>query len=108
MLKKQLPLRCQPEDEAKFREQRFADLRPVLEETHIDGIRINRTGCQHGKGKIGKMMAPASGYLLRAEGEPTLYIAGDTIWCPEISDALSRYEPDDRRGERRFSALPGR
>lgn len=93
LLKKQLPLLCQPEDEAKFRKQGFADLRPVLEETRIHDVRINRTGCQHGKGEIGKRMAPASGYVLRTGSEPTVYIAGDTIWCPEVSDALSRYEP---------------
>jgi L-ascorbate metabolism protein UlaG (beta-lactamase superfamily) len=93
LLNKQLPLLCQPEDEAKFRGQGFAELRPVLDETHIHEVRINRTGCQHGRGEIGKRMAPASGYVLRTGGEPTLYLAGDTIWCPEVSDALSRYEP---------------
>lgn len=93
LLKKHLPLLCQPEDEAKFQGQRFTDIRPVLDEAHVNDVRINRTGCQHGKGEIGKRMAPASGYVLRAGGEPTLYIAGDTIWCPEVRDALNRYEP---------------
>ncbi len=93
LLKKQLPLLCQPEDEGKFRGQGFTDLRPVLNETRIHDVRVNRTGCQHGKGEIGKRMAPASGYVLRTGGEPTLYITGDTIWCPEVRDTLSRYEP---------------
>lgn len=39
-------------------------------------------------------MAPVSGFILRVPGEPTLYIAGDTIWCPEVEDALGEYRPD--------------
>jgi L-ascorbate metabolism protein UlaG (beta-lactamase superfamily) len=31
---------------------------------------------------------------LEAEGEPTLYIAGDTIWCTPVSDALTKFQPD--------------
>jgi L-ascorbate metabolism protein UlaG (beta-lactamase superfamily) len=93
LLNKQLPLLCQPEDQEKFHGQGFSDLRPVLDEAHINDVRINRIGCQHGKGEIGNSMAPASGYVLRTGGQPTLYIAGDTIWCSEVRDALSRYEP---------------
>ncbi len=93
LLNKQLPLLCQPDDESKFRAQGFTDLRPVLDETRIHDVRVNRTGCQHGKGEIGKRMAPASGFVLRTRGEPTVYVAGDTIWCHEVRDTLSRYEP---------------
>jgi len=92
-LKKQLPLLCQPEDEEKFRGQGFTDVRPVADEVSIKDVQISRTACQHGKGEVGRRMAPASGYVLRAAGELTLYIAGDTIWCPEVSDALRRYDP---------------
>ena len=38
-------------------------------------------------------MAPASGYVLQHEGEPTLYIAGDTIWCHEVQEAIHRFHP---------------
>ena len=92
-LNKQLPLLCQPEDEAKFGAQGFTNLLPVADQADINGVRIHRTSCQHGKGEVGRRMAPASGYVLRAGGEPTLYIAGDTIWCPEMNDALRKYEP---------------
>ena len=39
-------------------------------------------------------MAPVSGYVLQNEAEPTLYIAGDTIWCHEVSDAIKHFHPD--------------
>ena len=39
-------------------------------------------------------MAPVSGFVMRTTGEPTLYVAGDTIWCPEVEDALETHHPD--------------
>ena len=39
-------------------------------------------------------MAPVSGFVLRAPGEPVPYIAGDTIFCPEVEDALRAHRPD--------------
>jgi len=93
LIKNQLPLLSQPEDEETFRGQGFTDVRPVADEVFFKDVQIRRTACQHGKGEIGKKMAPASGYVLRSGGELTLYIAGDTIWCTEVNDALRKYEP---------------
>jgi len=94
LLAKDLPLFGQVADEAKFRGQGFVNMRPLEEEAKWKDVEIARTGGQHGKGEIGRAMAPVSGFVLRASGEPTLYIAGDTIWCEEVRDALLRYEPD--------------
>ena len=93
MLAKDLTLFGQVDDEAKFRSQGFLNVRPVAEEITWNDVRISRTGGQHGKGEIGRAMAPVSGFVLRAAGEPTLYIAGDTIWCDEVREALERYKP---------------
>jgi L-ascorbate metabolism protein UlaG (beta-lactamase superfamily) len=91
---KTMPIVCQPEDEAKFKEWGYSDIRPISTETQSNGIKINRTGGQHGTGEIGRKMAPVSGFVLRAEGEPTLYIAGDTIYCPEVESALALHRPE--------------
>jgi L-ascorbate metabolism protein UlaG (beta-lactamase superfamily) len=32
--------------------------------------------------------------VLRSEGEPTLYIAGDTVWCEEVESTLGEHRPD--------------
>jgi len=32
--------------------------------------------------------------VLRAGGEPTLYVAGDTVWCPEVEEAITVHSPD--------------
>jgi L-ascorbate metabolism protein UlaG (beta-lactamase superfamily) len=39
-------------------------------------------------------MGEVSGYVLRAPGEPALYVAGDTIWCDEVDDALAEHQPE--------------
>ena len=93
MLGKNLALFGQVEDEEKFRAQGFRGVRSVRETVAWNGVEIVRTGGQHGRGAIGKAMAPVSGFVLRASGEPTLYIAGDTIWCEEVQRALAEFRP---------------
>ncbi|ASZ13395.1 MBL fold metallo-hydrolase [Chitinophaga pendula] len=89
---KHLPLFCQPEDEQTLISQGFQQVIPVSQELSWQGIRITRTSGQHGKGEIGKLMAPVSGFVLD-NGEDKLYIAGDTIWCEEVAAALADLRP---------------
>ena len=88
------PLYGQSQDEAKFLAAGFTAVRPIDKSVEWNGIQISRTRGQHGTGEIAKKMGPVSGFVLRADGEPTLYIAGDTIWCGAVQDALDLYEPD--------------
>jgi L-ascorbate metabolism protein UlaG (beta-lactamase superfamily) len=94
ILPKVLPVICQAEDEAAMRQAGFAQLYPVKAKIEWQGIQIFRTGGQHGTGEIGRKMGIVSGYVLKAAGEPSLYIAGDTIWCPEVKEALLTYKPE--------------
>jgi L-ascorbate metabolism protein UlaG (beta-lactamase superfamily) len=93
VLAKTLPIFCQVEDEAKIRGAGFSDVRPVRESAPWDDVTLHRTGGRHGTGEVGRRLAPVSGFVLRAPGEPVLYIAGDTIWCPEVDAALREYAP---------------
>ena len=88
------PVLAQPPDAETLRERGFSDVRPVEDALELDGIHVARTGGQHGTGEIARMLAPVSGYVLRAEGEPTVYIAGDTIWCDEVRAAIDEHAPD--------------
>lgn len=90
---KTLPIACQPEDETKFREWGYADVRPVHNSIEFNGLTIARTGGQHGTGDLARQMAPVSGFVLQAANEPTLYIAGDTIFCADVARALEQYNP---------------
>jgi L-ascorbate metabolism protein UlaG (beta-lactamase superfamily) len=94
-IRKYLPILCQPEDVSTFQVQGFTDVRAIESSIFWQKIEIHRTGGEHGTGEISKAMAPVSGYIVRPldKNEPTLYIAGDTIWCAAVSDALARYRP---------------
>jgi L-ascorbate metabolism protein UlaG (beta-lactamase superfamily) len=92
-LPRSLPLACQPEDAEHLRGLGFEDVRPVDGSIDLLGISVSRTGGRHGTGEIADALAPVSGFVLRADGEPTLYIAGDTIWCDEVSQALTEHSP---------------
>jgi L-ascorbate metabolism protein UlaG (beta-lactamase superfamily) len=94
VLDPRLPLACQPPDEGALRERGFTDVRPVAGGIDLCGIGVARTAGRHGTGRIGEAMGPVSGYVLRAPGEPVLYVAGDTIWCDEVEDALAEHGPD--------------
>ncbi len=88
---------CQPEDVEDLEPIGLRDVRPVPLEGGLEwsGIRIERTGGRHGREEAAVQgLGPVSGFVLRAEGEPTLYVAGDTVWCPEVETALARYSPD--------------
>lgn len=94
LLPRRAPLLCQPADESNLRLRGFADVRPVADPLELDGVRVSRTGGRHGTGEIGAAMAPVSGFVIAAEGEPKLYVAGDTIWCHEVAAALDEHRPD--------------
>jgi L-ascorbate metabolism protein UlaG (beta-lactamase superfamily) len=94
LLPKRLPILCQPEDAARIRSEGFAEVLSVDAHRMWRNIELIRTGGRHGTGEIGRQMAPVSGFALRATGEGTLYIAGDTIFCPEVEEALLEKRPD--------------
>ena len=95
LVPKDVPVFSQPEDADTLRGHGFGDVRPVGDELDWDGgMRITRTHGRHGTGRIGELMAPVSGFVLAAPGEPVLYLAGDTIWCDEVAEALDRHRPE--------------
>jgi L-ascorbate metabolism protein UlaG (beta-lactamase superfamily) len=91
---KTIPIFCQPEDEVKFKEWGYSDVRPISTDVWFNDVHVHRTAGQHGTGEIGRTMAPVSGFVLRTAGDPTLYIAGDTIYCPEVESSLALYHPE--------------
>jgi L-ascorbate metabolism protein UlaG (beta-lactamase superfamily) len=83
---------CQPADTDKIKAQGFSDVRAVADAINWSGIELCRTGGQHGSGETGKRMGLVSGFVIRDQ-EQSLYIAGDTIWCEEVKQALDQYKP---------------
>jgi L-ascorbate metabolism protein UlaG (beta-lactamase superfamily) len=88
---------CQPEDMGDLAPLGFSDIRPVAMGGSIEwrGLTITRVGGRHGRDdQMAQGLGPVSGYVVAAEGEPTLYVAGDTVWCPEVESALADHSPD--------------
>lgn len=92
LLPRELPVFCQPADVETLRTQGFTQVRPVETQLDWEGIRFYRTSGQHGIGEIGQLMGTVSGFVVEAE-QQRLYLAGDTIWCEEVRQALDQYQP---------------
>ncbi len=94
-LPRDLPLLCQPTDEETFIGHGFTDVEALAERTSLDWLTVTRTDGRHGRGELAESLGPVSGFVLAADDvEPTLYVAGDTIWCQEVEAALDAHRPD--------------
>jgi L-ascorbate metabolism protein UlaG (beta-lactamase superfamily) len=93
-LPKMIPVFCQPGDEVRMTEDGFSNVIPVEKSHNWEGITITRTGGQHGKGKILEFIGEVSGFVFQADGEPTVYWVGDSIWCAPVENAIERFKPD--------------
>jgi L-ascorbate metabolism protein UlaG (beta-lactamase superfamily) len=87
LLPRDVPVFCQPEDEAALRELGL-DSRAVDDELGWDGIRITRTAARHGSGRLAELLAPVSGFVL-----DDLYLAGDTVWYEGVEETIARHRP---------------
>jgi hypothetical protein len=50
--------------------------------------RIPMTRGRHGTGELGDELGPVSGWVIDG-----VYLAGDTIWCDDVANALTTYAP---------------
>ncbi len=85
---------CQPDDVEKIKAQGFDIIISIVGGFNYQGLQITRTKAQHGSGSVLELMGDASGYILQAEGEPTIYIVGDSILTPEIKSNVDRFQPE--------------
>jgi L-ascorbate metabolism protein UlaG (beta-lactamase superfamily) len=93
-LAKPTPILCQPADVGSLESAGYTSVTAIPSSFSFSGINITRTAGQHGTGEIGQKMGQVSGFVLKADQEPTLYIAGDTIWCEDVKQALDAHRPD--------------
>ena len=104
VLPKALPLFCQSEEEAAFlRTKGFEDVRVLsCEGTEFEGVTLFKTECDHGTSdevtamgyKMMQMSGEACGLVFKSEKENlTFYLAGDTVYCPFVDEAIARYMP---------------
>jgi L-ascorbate metabolism protein UlaG (beta-lactamase superfamily) len=85
---------CQPGDEGQINEAGFTNVTAIAESVHWRGVRITRTPGQHGNENWSAQMGPVSGFIFRAENEPTIYWTGDTIWYEAVERVIRETTPD--------------
>jgi L-ascorbate metabolism protein UlaG (beta-lactamase superfamily) len=81
VLPRDLPILTQPESADALAARGFTNI-------SVEHPSIPMTRGRHGTGAIGEAMGAVSGWVVDG-----LYIAGDTIWCDEVGDALERHRP---------------
>ena len=89
-----LPVFCQPPDVDEIRDSGFRDVRPVDRTASFDGVTLTRTGGRHGHDDLADDMGPVSGFVFSTDDEPSIFVAGDTVWYDELAEALERHQPD--------------
>ena len=93
---RQIPVICMQRDAAHL-SQRGLQVRPLAGTARQPwqlGGHITPIACVHGEGWVGRLMEHGYGYLIELPGEPSVYLAGDTILTPTVRDCLQRLQPD--------------
>jgi L-ascorbate metabolism protein UlaG (beta-lactamase superfamily) len=94
VLPKHWPLICQPGDESTIQQAGFTDVTTLTSELAWRGIRITRREGNHGTGAVLDKMGQVMGFSLEAEGEPSVYWAGDTVLYPPVLETIKAIDPD--------------
>ena len=90
-----LPVFCMPDDKDHLvaRGIAAAPLQGAVRQPFFHG-HITPIPCVHGRGWVGRLMAHGFGYFIELPGEPTVYLAGDTLLSDEVAHCLSTLKPD--------------
>lgn len=94
---RQIPLICTPHD-APYLASRGLNVQPLPRQhqqpSAFLGGSIRTVACTHGLGLVGKLMEHGVGYLIELPGEPSLYLAGDTILTLAVREFVLRHQPE--------------
>jgi len=100
LLPKTLPLFVQNAADAQtIRAQGFTDVRILDDQAEFGGVTLSKTGGQHGTDRmfanpeVAGFLGEAMGVVFQARDHKSLYLAGDTIWRPEVDQTLAKYKP---------------
>jgi hypothetical protein len=85
-------------DERKASLQGFADVRNLADVPGFENVTLTRTSGQHGSdatmAAAGAVLGEVCGVVFSAEGEKTLYLAGDTVWNSSVVEVLASARPE--------------
>lgn len=87
-------------DKQLIESQGFTDVRVIYESIEFNGITLTKTGGSHGTTEmyaikpLADILQDAMGVVFQAEGEPTIYLVGDTVWTSDVEKVLQKFTPD--------------
>ncbi len=58
------------------------------------GLEVEIVRSRHGKGLLGWVLGPVTGYYLAHPDEPSLYLIGDSVLTESVIEAVERLQPD--------------
>lgn len=94
-LPKDLLIYAQNEHDAEvIKDKGFNRVNVLQQDTQLGEIVLHKTNGQHGRGEVTKKTGIVSGVVLKNAKEKSLYIAGDTVWCDDVKEALNVYKPE--------------
>ena len=112
-----LPIFVQHQADAEqVRGQGYRDVRVIEGSAEFEGVRLTRTGGQHGTDAmfavepVAGLLGQAMGVVFQAPGAATVYVVGDTTWHGEVEQVLAAFEPDVvvlNTGDARVLGFPG-
>lgn len=70
----------------------FQNVKSIQQELQFNDLGLNLTDGQHGTGEIGEKMGLVNGFVIKHQNQ-IVYVAGDTIWCQDVKDAIDLHEP---------------
>ncbi len=89
-----VPVTCMPRDAAYLAARGIAT--QALQGAHTQPFLhgwITPIACLHGRGVVGRLMEHGHGYFIDLPGEPSVYIAGDTVLSAEVRQCLQERQP---------------
>lgn len=92
-LPKTVPVLCPELIAPTIREAGFRLVHGILDRLAWSGLTLHLTGGRHGPEAVLPDMGEVHGFVLSGPGLPTLYWAGDSIWCLEVRAVLDRHAP---------------
>jgi L-ascorbate metabolism protein UlaG (beta-lactamase superfamily) len=97
LIPKELPLYAQnAADRERLAAQGFVNV-GLIDGAILGPVTLTRTPGQHGSdeaiAKLGARLGEVCGVVFRAEGEKTLYLAGDTVWNRFVAQSIDTHAP---------------
>lgn len=92
-LPRDLPVLLTEPDVAPVAELGFSDITVLKEGTEWRGLTFKPTIAIHGPEWLLERLGPVSGYVIRAAGDPAIYLASDTIMVDAVRDVIASEVP---------------